>query len=229
MELTGGRVQATLVAGKILGTDEASAMLSGGLTTIGHGYQIEKAISETAKTDTEITKDFFRLHVACRTVFDVLGADLSGSGQIEAMLADPWRGSQVPRLFDELRSLSPRIEIALAMAAQDGAKKAPAKSTILVVSGGARSFQRDDWKSSLESPGACIGSPKLRGADRPGHHRPQRRELVSKRLTAAPARRTGKINVFPRAVFRENEPPNNTCSSVRSIARSPSRCRWISA
>ena len=65
------------------------------------------------------------------------------------------------------------------MAAQDGAKKAPAKSTNLVVSGGARSFQRDDWKSSLESPGACIGSPKLRGADRPGHHRPQRRELVS--------------------------------------------------
>jgi hypothetical protein len=57
MELTSGRLQATLVAGKILGTHEASAMLSGGLTTIGHGYQIEKAISETAKTDTEITKD----------------------------------------------------------------------------------------------------------------------------------------------------------------------------
>ena len=57
MELTRGRLQATLVAGKILGTDEAFAMLSGGLTTIGHGYQTEEPISETAKTVTEITKD----------------------------------------------------------------------------------------------------------------------------------------------------------------------------
>jgi hypothetical protein len=32
-------------------------MLSVRLTTIGHGYQTEKAISETAKTVTEITKD----------------------------------------------------------------------------------------------------------------------------------------------------------------------------
>src|ERR1700730_16852455 len=48
MELTRGRLQATLVAVKILGTDEASAMQSGGLTTIGHGYQIEKAISAAA-------------------------------------------------------------------------------------------------------------------------------------------------------------------------------------
>ena len=109
MELTHGRLRATLVAGKIPVTDEALAILSAGLSTMGHGYQIEKAISETAKTDTEITKDLSRLHVACRTVVDVLEADLSGSGQIEAMLADPWRGSQVPRLVDELRSLSPRI------------------------------------------------------------------------------------------------------------------------
>src|ERR1700730_10120461 len=110
MELTRGRLQATLVAGKILGTHEASAMLSGGLTTIGHGYQIEKAISETAKTDRHRDhKRSSRLPVACRTVVDVLGADLSGSGQIEAMLADPWRGSQVPRLVDELRAVSPRF------------------------------------------------------------------------------------------------------------------------
>ena len=46
MGLPRGRLKATLVAGRILGTDEAFAMLSVGLTTIGHGYRIEKAISE---------------------------------------------------------------------------------------------------------------------------------------------------------------------------------------
>jgi hypothetical protein len=49
--------------------------------------------------------------------------DMSGSCQIEAMLSHPWHGSQVPRIVEELRSLSSRIEIALAMAKQDGAIK----------------------------------------------------------------------------------------------------------
>src|SRR3984893_17010894 len=189
MELTGGRLQATLVAGKILGTDEASAMLSGGLTPIGHGDQIEKAISETAKTDTEITKDFFRLHVACRTVFDVLGADLSGSGQIEAMLADPWRGSQVPRLVDELRSLSPRIEIALAMAAQDGAKKSASKIQKPGCFWWRTIWNRRALASVHQSCAALID---------PGIIVPKGENSFQNRLTAALARR---INVFPRAVF----------------------------
>ena len=106
MEPTHGRLRATLVAGKIPVTDQALAILSVGLSTIGHGYQIEKAISGTAKTDTELKKDLSRLHTACRTVVEVLDADLKGSGQIEAVVADPWRGSQVPRLVEELRSLS---------------------------------------------------------------------------------------------------------------------------
>jgi hypothetical protein len=127
MEPTHGRLRATLIAGKIPVTDKALTILSAGLTTIGHGYHIEKVISATAKTDTVLKKDLSRLNVGCRNVVDVLDADLSGSDQIEAMFSDPWRGGQVPRLVEELRSLSSRIDIALAMAAQNGAIKSAGK------------------------------------------------------------------------------------------------------
>ncbi len=123
MELTHGRLKAALIAGKIPVTDEALAILRAGLSTIGRGYHIDKVISGMAKTDTELKKELSRLHVACRTVVDVLDADLSGLSQIGAMLSDPWRGSQVPRLVEELRLLSPQIEMALAMAAQEGTLK----------------------------------------------------------------------------------------------------------
>src|SRR5713226_7124119 len=105
MELTHGRLKAALIAGKIPVTDEALAILRAGLSTIGRGYHIAKVISGMAKTDTELKKELSRLHVACRTVVDVLDADLSGLSQIGAMLSDPWRGSQVPRLVEELRLL----------------------------------------------------------------------------------------------------------------------------
>lgn len=143
MEPTPGRLTATLVAGKIPVTEEALTMLRAGLSTIGHGYRIEKAISETARTGTELKNDLSRLHVGCRTVVDVLDTDLTGSGQIEAIFYDPWRGSQFPRLVEELRSLASRIETALVMVTQSGAiKKRPARSGDLVLCGDARSFQR---------------------------------------------------------------------------------------
>jgi hypothetical protein len=118
-----GRLTAALRAGKIRVTDEALATLSAGLATIGHGYCTEKWISEEAKTDTELKKDLSRLDKSCRTIVEVFDTDMSGSCQIEAMLSDPWHGSRVPQLVEELRSLSSRIEIALAMAKQDGAIK----------------------------------------------------------------------------------------------------------
>jgi hypothetical protein len=123
MEPARGRLKAALIAGKIRVTDEALATLNVGLARIGHGYCIEKYISEKAKTDTELKKDLTRLDTACRTIVEVFDADMSGSCQIEAILSEPWHGSRVPRLVEELRSLSPRIEIALAMAKQDGAIK----------------------------------------------------------------------------------------------------------
>jgi hypothetical protein len=106
MEPTHGRLRAALTAGKIPVTDKALAILSIGLGAIGQGYHIEKVISGTAKTDTVLKKDLSRLYAACRTVIDILDADLSGLCQIEVMLSDPWHGSQVPGLVNELRSLS---------------------------------------------------------------------------------------------------------------------------
>jgi hypothetical protein len=78
-------------------------------------------ISGTAKTDTELRKDLSRLHTACRTIVDILDADMSRLRQIEVMLSVPWRGSQIPRVVEELLSLSSRIDITLAMAEQNGA------------------------------------------------------------------------------------------------------------
>src|SRR5262249_52353323 len=104
-------------------TDEAMAMLSRGLTTIGHGYHIERGTGELSRTDTELKNQLSRLNEACRTVVDILDTDLGGLDQIEAMLTDPWRGSQVPQIVEKLRCLSSRVEIALAMATQEGVTK----------------------------------------------------------------------------------------------------------
>ena len=44
MEQNHSRLRATLVAGNIPVTDETLSTLSAGLSTIGHGYHIEKVI-----------------------------------------------------------------------------------------------------------------------------------------------------------------------------------------
>jgi hypothetical protein len=58
---------ATLVAGKIPITEDAMTGSSAGLSTIGHGYHIEKMISRAGKTDRELKHDLSRLYAACRT------------------------------------------------------------------------------------------------------------------------------------------------------------------
>jgi hypothetical protein len=203
MEPTHGRLRATLAAGQIPITDKALTILSAGLTTIGHGYHIEKAISGTAKTDTELKKDLSRFNVACRTVVDILDADLSGSCQIEAMLSDPWRGSQVPRLVEELRSLSKGSEVALAMAVQNGAIKKrqqdPETWFFLAV--------HDLFSEMTDKPEPGIAGPLHRFTKGcaalidAGIAVPESENSFQKRLTAALARRTGKISVFPKLVF----------------------------
>jgi hypothetical protein len=203
MELTHGRLKAALIAGKIPVTDEALAILRAALSTIGRGYHIDKVISGMAKTDTELKKELSRLHVACRTVVDVLDADLSGLSQIGAMLSDPWRGSQVPRLVEELRLLSPQIEMALAMAAQEGTLKKrrqnPETWFFLAV---------HDLYSEItvdHEPG--IAGPLHRFTKScaalidAGIAVPESENSFQKRLTAALARRTGKISVLPKIVF----------------------------
>lgn len=203
MELTHGRLKAALIAGKIPVTDEALAILRAGLSTIGRGYHIDKVISGMAKTDTELKKELSRLHVACRTVVDVLDADLSGLSQIGAMLSDPWRGSQVPRLVEELRLLSPQIEMALAMAAQEGTLKK-------------RRQNPETWFFVAVHDLYCeITADHDPGVAGPLHRFtkhcaalidarivvPESENSFQKRLTAALARRTGKISVLPKIIF----------------------------
>jgi hypothetical protein len=179
------------------------AILYAGLAAIGQGYHIEKAISETAKTDTELKKDLSRLYAACRTVVDVLDADMSGLCQIEVMLSDPWRGSPVPGLGDELRSLSYRIDMALAMAAQNGAirkrQQDPETWFFLAV--------HDLYSEITGNPEPGIAGPLHRftkhSADliNAGIAVPESENSFQKRLTAALARRTGKIGIFPKVIF----------------------------
>jgi hypothetical protein len=134
---------------------------------------------------------------------DVLDADMSAACQIEAIFSDPWRGSQTPRLVEELRSLSSAIETAVAMAVQDGALKKrqqnPETWFFLAV---------HDLFSKLtvnHEPG--IAGPLHRFTKGcaalidPGIVVPERENSFQKRLTAALARRTGKISVLPRVVF----------------------------
>jgi hypothetical protein len=203
MELIVGRLRAALVAGKIPITDEAVAMLRGGLTTIRHGYHIERAIGERSKTDTELKSDLSRLNAACRTVVDILATDLGGLGQIEAMLTDTWRGSQVPQIVEELRSLCSRVEIALALVTQNGLVK-----------------KRRQYPETWFFLAVHDLYSEITGTDQPGIAGPLHRftkscaELVDpnivvpkgenafrKRLTFALAGRTGKISVFPKTIF----------------------------
>jgi hypothetical protein len=196
-------LRAALAAGKIPITDEAVAMLRGGLTTIGHGYHIERVIGEMSKTDTELKSDLSRLNAACHTVVDILKTDLGGLGQIEAMLTDTWHGSQVPQIVEELGSLCSQVEIALAMVTQDGLVKKrqqnPETWFFLAV---------HDLYSEItgtDQPG--IAGPLHRftkhcaGLVDPNIAVPEGENAFRKRLTAALARRTGKINVFPRTIF----------------------------
>jgi len=203
MEPTHGRLRAALIAGKISVTDKALAILTAGLAAIGQGYHIERAISEAAKTDTELKKDLSRLDAACRTVVDVLDADVSGLCQIEVMLSDPWRGSQVPGLVEQLRSLSSRIGMALAMAARNGAirkrQQDPETWFFLAV--------HDLYSEITGNPEPGIAGPLHRFTKHcaelinPGIAVPESENSFQKRLTAALARRTGKISVLPKVIF----------------------------
>jgi hypothetical protein len=203
MEPTHGRLRATLVAGKIPVTDDALTILSVGLSTTKRGYHLEKAISRTAKTDTELKKDLSRLNMACRIVVDILDADLSGTWQIEVMLSDPWCASQLPRLVEELRFLFPRIEMALDMPAQNGAKKR-------------RRQDPETWFFLAVHDLFCMITVNCEPGIAGPLHRftkscaalidagiavPERENSFQKRLTAALARRTGKISVLPKVVF----------------------------
>jgi hypothetical protein len=202
MELTPGRLKAALSAGKIPTTDKALTILRIGLITIARGYHVEKVISGMAKSDTELQKDLLQLQAACRTLIDVFADDLRGTGQIEAILSDPWHGSRILRLVEELRSLSPKIKMALLMATQDGTTKRrrqnPETWFFLAV---------HDLFSEITGEEPGIAGPLHRFTKNCAAlidetiTVPKNENSFHKRLTAALARRTGKIRVVPKIIF----------------------------
>ena len=70
MELTLGRSKEALIAGKIPVTEEALAILRGGLDTITHGCHLNRVL-RGIKTESELKKDLSRLYSACRTFVEV--------------------------------------------------------------------------------------------------------------------------------------------------------------
>jgi hypothetical protein len=210
MELTLGRLKAALIAGKIPVTDEALVILRAGLVTITHGYHLNKVL-RGIKTETELKRDLSRLYSACRTFVEVLDTDLSGLGQIESILSATWPGTQVARLVEELRLLSPRLEMAIIMAGQDQAIKPRRQNPVTWLF-----LAVHDLFSEIT------------GEDEPGTagplHRftkrcaalidseisvPENENSFHKRLTAALARRTGKIDVLPRIIFPGKQGPRD--------------------
>jgi hypothetical protein len=197
-----GRLKATLIAGNIPVTDEALATLNAALSTIGYGYHIEKVVSGKPKT-ADLTRNLLRLHKACRTIVDVIDTDLSDLGQIELILSDLCRGGQVLRLVEDLRSLSPQIEIALTMIAQDRAisKRGQNPETWFLLAA------HDVFATITGNPDPGIAGPLHRFTNHCAAlidsriAVPKSENSFQKRLTAALARRTGKISVLPRAVF----------------------------
>jgi len=206
MELTRGRLTATLIAGKIPVTEEALASLNAGLSTIGFGYHIEKVVSGKPKT-ADLTRDFSRLHAACRTIVDLIDADWSGLGQIELILSALWRGGQVLAVVEELRSLAPEIEIALAMIAQDKTirqRQQNPETWFLLAAHDLFAVITGNLEPGIAGPlhrftKHCAALIDSRIAV------PESENSFRNRLTAALDRRTGKINVVPNIIFTGKE------------------------
>lgn len=215
MELPHGRLRATLVAAKIPATEEAIALLSTGLSTVGHGYYIEKVISGSGKTNNQLHKELSRLDVACRTVVEILDADMSGLCQIEAMLTDPYHGSSVPQAVEQLRLLCGRIPLLLAIFEQNRTikKRQQNPETWFFVA------VYDLFAALTGNPEPGIAGPLHRFTQRcaelidPAINVPTSENSFQKRLTAALARRTGKINLFPLIVF-----PGKSSSGMTSVS-----------
>jgi hypothetical protein len=212
MELTHRRLKTALIAAKVPVTDQAREVLRAGLATIARGYHLHKVL-RAVKTRTELRKELSRLCQACRTFLDVLEADLNGLGQIEALLSDTWPGGQLARVVGDLRAISPRLEMAVLMVEQEQAKihrrQNPATWFLLAV--------HDLFSEITGEAEPGIAGPLHRFTKHcaalidPDIDVPESENSFHKRLTAALARRTGRIDVLPRIIFPgkqgfENDP-----------------------
>lgn len=206
MQLTHGRLKAALIAGKIPVTDQALAVLQAGLVTIARGYHLNKVL-RAVKTPSELRKELSRLYQACRTFLDVLDADLKGLGQFQALLSDIWQGGQLARVVGDLRAVYSRLEMAILMVEQEQAKitrrQNPATWFLLAV--------HDLFSEITGEAEPGTAGPLHRFTKRcaalidPEIDVPESENSFHKRLTAALARRTGKIDVLPMIIFPGKE------------------------
>lgn len=207
MQLPHGRLKAALIAGKIPVTDQALAVLQAGLVTIARGYRLNKVL-RAVKTPTELRKELSRLYQACRTFLDVLDADLKGLGQFQALLSDIWPADQLARVVEDLRAVYPGLEMAMLMVAQEQATKItrrqnPATWFLLAV--------HDLFSEITGEAEPGTAGPLHRFTKRcaalidPEIDVPESENSFHKRLTAALARRTGKIDVLPMIIFPGKE------------------------
>lgn len=207
MQLPHGRLKAALIAGKIPVTDQALAVLQAGLVTIARGYRLNKVL-RAVKTPNELRKELSRLYQACRTFLDVLDADLKGLGQFQALLSDIWPGDQLARVVEDLRAVYPGLEMAMLIVAQEQATKItrrqnPATWFLLAV--------HDLFSEITGEAEPGTAGPLHRFTKRcaalidPEIDVPESENSFHKRLTAALARRTGKIDVLPMIIFPGKE------------------------
>ena len=206
MQLPHGRLKAALIAGKIPVTDQALAVLKAGLVTIARGYRLNKVL-RAVKTPTELRKELSRLYQACRTFLDVLDADLKGLGQIQALLSDTWPGGQLARVVGDLHAIYPRLEMAMLMVEQEQPKitrrQNPATWFLLAVHD---LFSEITGEAEPGTAGPLHRSTKRCAAlIDPEIDVPESENSFHKRLTAALARRTGKIDVLPMIIFPGKE------------------------
>jgi hypothetical protein len=202
MELTHGRLKAALISGKIPVNDETVATFNAGLSAIGRGYHIEKVVSKKPKT-ADLTRNLLQLYKAFCTIIEISDADQNDLRQIELMLSDLWRGHQVLGFVEDLRPLCIHLELVLAVIAQNTERRErrqnPETWLLLAV--------HDLFATITGNPEPGIAGPLHRFTKRCAAlidsriRVPESENSFQKRLTAALARRTGKISVMPRAVF----------------------------
>jgi hypothetical protein len=198
------KLKETLKAGRIPVTDKAIDDLRIGLGTIDRGYRLEEART-AAKPDAELRQTLLKLHASLDTTMDILNTDLSGPGQIEALLSHgPWRRDRVRQYLDAtqglLTDLGPVCQaLSHELAAQPKKKRHQQNSTtwfMLAV--------HDLFSQITENPVPGIAARLHRFTQQcaalvdPNLVIPENEDSFRKRLNAALGRRnTGKITVSP--------------------------------
>jgi hypothetical protein len=132
-------------------------------------------VLRAVKTPTELRKELSRLYQACRTFLDVLDADLKGLGQFQALLSDIWPGGQLARVVGFLLAVHDLFS----------------EITGEAEPGTAGPLHRFTKRC------AALVDPEI--------DVPESENSFHKRLTAALARRTGKIAVLPMIIFPGKE------------------------